>query len=325
LDKDENPAKPGIRTPWHWCKDAAVHWIARGLHKLLWAKPGLRRQFQRKGLHVLPANFYSNIPSQDELDASFEYTESQPPYLLPGLFNAAEMKAHLNALIPHSAEFEPPQLGDEATCETYFWGNSQFIASDAMAYYAHVRQAKPKRVVEVGSGFSSLIALQALQRNGFGELICIEPYPRPFIVKLAEQGKLRLIRKPVQTIAAQEFDALLGDGDILFIDSTHTVKSGSDCMHLYLRVLPQLSRQLLIHVHDVFLPFGMPKHWAITHHIHWTEQHLLLALTIGNPRFKWLFGSAYHEHTHPTELTQLMHGRSVAGGSSVWLRHVPGG
>ncbi len=102
--------------------------------------------------------------------------------------------------------------------------------SDAMSYYSIIRHLRPKKVLEIGSGFSSLIALEALQKNGTGSLTCIEPFPREFLKK---NTAIDLVQKPAQEITAQYINDTLDNGDILCIDSTHTVKHGSDCLHLY--------------------------------------------------------------------------------------------
>jgi hypothetical protein len=109
---------------------------------------------------------------------------------------------------------------------------------------------------------------------------------------------------------------------VLFIDSTHTVKTGGDCVHIYLRLLPALRREVLVHAHDIFLPHGMPRDWLMRHY-YWTEQYLLLALLTDNPRARVLYGSAYHERYNPGPLTELMGGKYGAGGGSLWFRYRP--
>ena len=190
-----------------------------------------------------------------------------------------------------------------------------------MAYYAYIRRIRPQTVLEIGSGISSLIALEGLRKNGSGKLICIEPFPRPFITTLGNEGGLGLQTLRAQELTAAKLNSILEDNDILFIDSTHTVKKGSDCLHIYLRILPQINKKILVHVHDIFLPFGMPQKWLIDHQIYWTEQYLLLALLIDNPRAKLLFGSAFHTHFNADLLSQFMHGRADGGGCSFWFEY----
>jgi len=280
-----------------------------------------RERLQEHGLNLSPVNYYSNTPSISEVLESYEYKDSHPPYLDSGIFDQNKLREELGELIPFSADFTPAEKGCEKTCRSYFWKNSQFSYSDAMSYYAYIRRIRPKAVVEIGSGFSSLIAVEALRKNGSGHLTCIEPFPRPFITSLGIEGALLLQAVPAQDITAVTLNSMLEDGDILFIDSTHTVKTGSDCLHIFLRLLPKITKRIFVHVHDIFLPFGFPQSWMIDHQYYWTEQYLLLALLIDNPRARLLFGSAYHKHFNPDLLSQFMHGSYAAGGASVWFEY----
>lgn len=289
------------------------------MHGLLWADQQERERIQKNGMHLIPSNFYSSIPSIAEIQSSYEYTEEAPPYLDPRIFNEERLRKELVALSEFSADFEPPMEGDEETCRSFFWKNSQFSYCDAMSLYAYVRRQKPKTIVEIGSGFSSLASLAALDANGTGRLKCVEPYPRPFISALAEEDKLDLLQVHAQHLTAEMLNEMLDDGDILFIDSTHTVKTGSDCLHIYLRLLPKITKKILVHVHDIFLPFGMPKRWLLENHIYWTEQYLLLAWMTDNPKVSVKFGSAYHKHFNPDLGEGFMHGRHKVGGGSFWL------
>jgi hypothetical protein len=120
------------------------------------------------------------------------------------------------------------------------------------------------------------------------------------------------------------FNDNLKDGDVLFIDSTHTVKHDSDCLYIYLNVLPRLTVNLTIHAHDIFLPRTLPRNYLRDLHIYWTEQYLLMAYLIDNPRCKVLYGSQYHSHRNAQRLSALMHGRSLPGGGSFWFSQACG-
>lgn len=291
------------------------------IRKLIGADKEQREKLQALGLNVVPANYYSDIPSIADVLNSFEYADSSVPYLNEAIFDKNVLRKELLELIEFAEEFNPPENGEEEGCSRYFWKNCMFSYSDAMSYYAYIRRIKPKAVVEIGSGFSSLIAFEALKKNGHGELKCIEPFPRPFITEYGSAGVIDLHKVPAQDITPEMLNSMLSDGDILFIDSTHTVKIGSDCLHIYLRLLPHIHKKIYVHVHDIFLPFGFPQNWALEHHYYWTEQYLLYAWMLDNPRVRVLFGSAYHHHFNPDLLDSLMHGRFPRGGSSLWLEY----
>lgn len=279
---------------------------ARRLLAVLRGRPDLLRLTQEAGVNIVPATFYANTPTLADIETSFEYKGDEPPYLNPDVFDPDRMKTWLADLIPYARDFQPP---------ADFWNNGQFSFSDASCYYAMLRLLRPWHVVEIGSGFSTQVALRAIEDNGAGDITCIEPFPRPF---------LRLMPIDLRELRAQDvtdLNLLLQDGDVLFIDSTHTVKTGSDCMHIYLRLLPKVRKRIYLHVHDVFLPFGIPREWAEKLHIHWTEQHLLFAWLLDNPRAKVLYGSAYHGHFNSDLLESLMHGRHRPGGSSIWIEY----
>lgn len=276
-----------------------------------------RRVFNSLGVHVIPANFYSVVPSFDEIDESFEYAGGDPPYDDPSVFDLGTLDATLEALMPFAAEFDPPTEGDRETPGGFFWANPAFSFSDAMSYYAFLRLWKPQTVVEVGSGFSTLVASEAVRANGFGRILCVEPFPKSWLADVP--GVDQVFETPVQSLDASWFNERLSDGDVFFIDSTHTVKTGSDCAHLYLRVLPALTSRLLIHAHDIFLPHGYPRNWLEERAIYWNEQYVLYALLLGNPRLRVLFGSSYLRHHRPEALDAVMHGRAEAGGGSLWF------
>jgi hypothetical protein len=164
--------------------------------------------------------------------------------------------------------------------------------------------------------FSTFVALQAIERNGKGRISCIEPFPRPWLRKL-EQG-VTIHRQRVQAFDAGFFNGQLRDSDILFIDSTHTVKAGSDCLHLYLRILPELTSKIAVHAHDIHLPFPLPRRHA-EQQIYWTEQYLLYAYLLHNPIAKVVFGSRYHHAYNRASLHKLMRDRYPSGGGSFWF------
>ena len=292
------------------------------MSQLLWGCQEDRSKLQDLGMNIIPVNFYSNIPSISETLNSFEYSEVFP-YLDSKIFDQNLLQEEIRSLEQFGSTWAPDELGDPETCTRYFARNGQFENTDAISYYAYLKRLKPKTVVEIGSGFSSLIALQALRENGSGQLICIDPFPRPFIKQLAESGDLELLEKKIQDVTIMTIDGLLEDGDFLFIDSTHTVKTGSDCPHIYLRLIPQITSNIIIHVHDIFLPDGMPQKWIIDLQIYWTEQYLLLALLIDNPKTRVLFATHYNTLINSDLLAKCLPAKptGVVTGGSFWFSY----
>jgi len=293
--------------------------LVSAARQLVWAKMAVRRDLENTGVKVVPCNFYSSVPSITEIENSFEYSSVQPPYAASPVFGLPETSRDLlETLTGYSSEFQPAEEGSEESPVGFFWKNSQFSYSDAMSYFAFLRHLKPKRVVEIGAGFSTLVAMDAIAKNGTGEITCVEPFPRAFLEKT---DKILLKKMPAQEITVEWLNSYLCDGDVLFIDSTHTVKTGSDCLHIYLRLLPYLKHDVYVHAHDIYLPFGMPKDWLLDQHIYWTEQYLLLAFLLDNPKTEFLFGSSYHKWANEKLLSEFMHGRAMPGGGSFWFRY----
>ena len=129
----------------------------------------------------------------------------------------------------------------------------------------------------------------------------------------------KLVRERAQDIDPSFFNSRLSDGDILFIDSTHTVKHGSDCLHIYLQVLPKLTVDVTIHAHDIYLPLPQPAQNMLDRQIYWTEQYLLYAYLIGNDRTGVDYGSTWHMQENADALRSFMCGRYPPGGASLWF------
>jgi Methyltransferase domain len=213
--------------------DKEISLVGPILQRLMWADKETKAKIQNFGVNVLPINFYSNTPSLEEIESSYEYTTVEPPYFNAQIFEQGKFRQTLGEILEFSTEFNPPIDGDEENCRRFFWNNSQFSYSDAMSYYCFVRLVRPPTIVEIGSGFSTLVALEAIEKTRTGAIHCIEPFPREF---LQRDDRITLHTVKAQDIHPEFVNDILQDNDILFIDSTHTVKTGSDCLHIYLRL-----------------------------------------------------------------------------------------
>lgn len=152
------------------------------------------------------------------------------------------------------------------------------------------------------------------------EFVCVDPYPRSFIDEMHQHKYLRLLETGVELLPVSFFSDLQ-ENDILFIDSSHVSKTGSDVNYLFFEVLPSLSPGVLIHIHDVFLPFDYPIAWVLDSGISWNEQYILQAFMMYSKDFEVLFGSAFCEYAYPNQL-EIAWGRKVCHGSSFWIRRI---
>lgn len=202
----------------------------------------------------------------------------------------------------------------------YYEHNSQFRWMDSRSLFCLLRIIRPRRLVEVGSGYSSLLIDDVNRRflGGSLDLTCIEPFPRPFLEKGAAAGNYRLLKHRVQDVDPAIFTGLRS-GDVLFVDSSHVCKTGSDVTYLFLQVLPLLAPGVYIHVHDIFLPDDYPEEWVVRENRSWNEQYLLQALLIGNAQFEVIFGSNFAHWRFP-ELVSLASRQPSHEGGSFWIR-----
>ena len=291
-------------------KEIANSYFYKGKDRLL--------ELENIGLQVIPFTFYSPIPSVSDIEEGWE-TQNFHPFFEPEIYDNDDMMEFLtSALMPYSDEFNPKKEGKEGDGD-FYWNNPSFSHSDALSLYCFVRHLKPKRVLEIGGGFSTLVIDQAIKKNGSGEIWEVEPYPKQFLKKLTTIS--RFYENPVQKIPLTLFDELK-TGDILFIDSTHTVKASSDCTFIYLKGLKRLKEGVFIHSHDIFLPNSIPIHWNIKLHIYWTEHYLLQALLIENPRYRVIYGSNYHRIFNKELLDKFMNGKAHSLGGSFWYIRV---
>jgi hypothetical protein len=185
-----------------------------------------------------------------------------------------------------------------------------------MAYYAMVRTRKPRTIVEIGSGWQTRVAQMACERNGMGRIICIEPEPNIFLE--AVRG-VEVVKRRTQDLETEFFHSMLRDGDMLFVNSTHTVKHDGDCLHIYLRILPAIEAAVSVQIHNIYLPETLPLNEMRDEQIFWNEQYLLYAYLSSKPRARVIYGSRYHLRYNSGALNRFMCGRYRAGGASFWF------
>lgn len=236
-------------------------------------------------------------------------------------FNETEQRRWLTEILPrHLPKYDyPDELPLGADECAFFTRNSQFSWLDSRTLFSTLRELHPQRMIEIGSGFSSLLAADVNRRflGGKLELTCIEPYPRPFL-RQGVRGISRLIESRVQDVPLATFADLEAD-DILFIDSSHVSKTGSDVNFIYFEILPRLRPGVIVHIHDIFFPHDYPKHWVLDLGIHWNEQYLVRAMLMDSQGFEVLFGCAYVLDRFPDLVRQVL-GGDLYGGGSLWLR-----
>ncbi len=201
--------------------------------------------------------------------------------------------------------------------------NPFFSGLDSRMHFALLRLLQPRRVIEVGSGHSSLLTADVNARflDGRAHVTCIDPTPQAQVHRnlRTTPGISTVIERHVEHVGLEPFLAL-ESGDLLFIDSSHVVKTGNDVAFLYLQVLPRLAAGVVIHMHDIFLPDEYPEPWVLREQRSWNEQYLVQALLVDSKGFRVLFGS--HGASLFLSADVVATFGQVVGGGSFWIQRV---
>ena len=286
----------------------------------------LRKTFplwERLGFHVTPNHFYQPIPDTRTVREEWWRQHSE----LPGLdMREAAQLEFLDETSTHfKKEYDAFPHERTGVPHQYFLHNDQFGGVDGQVLYSMIRYLKPARIYEIGSGNSTYLSAQAIRKNteeggGAAELVAFEPYPNE-VLRAGFPGLSRLVMTKIQDVPLAEFDKL-GEGDILFIDSSHVLKIGSDVQYEYLEILPRLRKGVVIHIHDIFMPAEYPRKWVMEDRRFWTEQYLLQAFLAFNDHFEVVWGASYMHLRHPDKLTAAFasYDRHVHWPGSFWLQ-----
>lgn len=262
--------------------------------------------WKRFGVEIVPDHFYYPVPNIKKLPNGF----FEKQYSCIGIdWRIADQLNQINTLKEYIYELPVD------------FGLKMISALDCSIYYALIRYYKPKKIVEVGCGETTRIAAKACLKNGRQhpcKLVGIEPYPSPEISK-GFAGFSRLIQKEVQHVELKEFT----DCDILFIDSSHVVKAGSDVVTEILEILPRLKKGTLVHFHDIFMPKEYIR-WFPDHRLFFTEQYLLQAFLMYNNSFRVFWASNYMMINQKKRLEILFekHMQQDYPVSSFWIQRV---
>ena len=280
----------------------------------LWAK-GRRRLiykifqklfqfFQKRGIHITANHYYSPIPDTRTLTNNVFLKQTK----LIGIDINEKRQLELLTIFENNYKKEFDKFPRDKTKipYQYYTNNGMFRGVDAETLYSMIRYFKPKRIIEIGSGFSTFCSAQAILKNKEEdqeiecELISIEPYPME-IIRKGFPGLSKLIQKKIQDVDLSEFKKL-NENDILFIDTSHVLKIGGDVQYEYLEILPSLNKGVIVHIHDILLPTEYPRHFVFNLFRFWSEQYLLQAFLIYNDSFDVLWMAKYMSLKHKKRL-----------------------
>ena len=266
-----------------------------------------------------PGHFYSPIPNLDWVEANIETLFPENPILGSDVdINEQTQKELLCNFSKYVEDFKfPEEKSDEFR---YYYKNGMFGYSSGLMLFCMIRYFNPKRIFEIGSGHTSALMLDMNERfmNHQMSLVFIEPYTDRLnnLIKDKDKDSCSIFEKPAQDLMASYFEQL-EENDILFIDSSHVSKIGSDVNHILFNILPALKPGVIIHFHDIYWPFEYPKDWVLAGRA-WNEAYLLRAFLQYNNQFEIIhFGQylcRYHSKFY-LEQTGIDH-----SGGSIWLR-----
>lgn len=270
---------------------------------------------------VPPGHFYSPIPSLDEVQRDEAKIFQSFPSNIMGLeLHEEEQLKLLNEFVVYYKEM--PFQPEKHEGLRYYYENGAYSYSDAILLHCMIRHLRPRRIIEVGSGYSSCMMLDTNELF-FGGSIAntfIEPYPELFmsLIKDTDKSNIKIIPSRLQDVDLGEFEMLQAN-DILFIDSTHVSKINSDVNRIFFDILPRLSPGVYVHFHDIFFPFEYPKDW-VYEGIAWNEAYLLRAFLQYNNKFRIVLMNTFMEHFHESFFQQKMPMCLKNTGGSIWIR-----
>jgi hypothetical protein len=266
-------------------------------------------------------HYYSPIPALDEIRRDEkEIFRSEPPDLV-GVDLARESQfALLQIFKDYYKDLRfPDQRGPGFR---YYYDNPSYSYSDAIFLYSMIRHVKPRRIIEIGSGHSSCATLDVNDQFFAGAISCtfIEPYPALLqsLIRPEDFGRIQIIPTRLQDVDLRLFGQLSAN-DILFVDSTHVSKTGSDVNRIFFEILPSLASGVYIHFHDVFFPFEYPKEWVYEGRA-WNEIYTLRAFLQYNSAFEIVAFNTFLMHEHRQFFADHMPLCLKNPGGSIWLR-----
>lgn len=270
-----------------------------------------------------PGHFYSSIVSKDIVKKNekriFEINSNQ----ISGI-NLNEEKQLILLEDIKDMYITIPFSSHKNEDFRYYFENNYYSYSDAIFLHLLIRHFKPKQIIEIGSGYSSAVMLDTNEMyfNNSIKISFIEPYPNRLfsLCKIIDKTSNTFITECVENIDLSIFN-LLNENDILFIDSTHVSKTGSDVNFILFEILPRLKQGVLIHFHDIFYPFEYPKSWVLEQNgFCWNEDYILKAFLMYNNEFEIILFNTFLEHFYENWFLENMPNCLKNRGGSIWLR-----
>ncbi|WP_372629541.1 class I SAM-dependent methyltransferase [Cohnella sp.] len=278
--------------------------------------------FEVYGGAYAPGHFYSPVPDVKKVIEERENIFRQANTDLPGI--NIDIKKQVELLRALSVYYSSLPWGHSDKQLRFTFNNRLFCETDSLILFSLLRHLQPKRIIEVGGGYTTALMLDVrdIFTNVEFDLKTIEPYPDRLNSLLGgtTQDCFELIQKPVQGVDLSCFDKLQS-GDILFVDSSHVSKVGSDVNYILFEIIPRLKEGVYIHFHDIFFPFEYPENW-IAKGRYWNEAYLLRAFLQFNQNYQIVFWNDMAHKLFKDEMESMMPLSVKNSGGSLWLQKV---
>ena len=259
--------------------------------------------FQGFGINVIPDHFYSSIPNIKELKNSQSWRK---PYSLIDI-NGTDLEKQLQWVKTCCSEKNQEIMKSKdihfLSCQENEYG---FGKIEADFLYSFISRFQPQKIIQIGCGVSTKTILMATQdKNYKADITCIEPYPTPYLIERSRSSEINLIAEKAQEVS---LDLLtnIGENDLFFVDSTHTVKPGSEVNRIILEVLPRLKKGTFVHFHDIYFPYDYHPEILTKQIYFWNESILLQAYLTNNPKYEIKASMSMLHYYKQEELKQLL-------------------
>jgi hypothetical protein len=257
---------------------------------------------QKIGVDILPRHFYSQVPDIAELQKDLYW---KLPFEMIGV-RGMELKGQIqfiNQICSGVNNADLNKVHENAIAENGEGGGYGPIEAEFL--FCFVKKIKPAKVIQVGCGVSTAIILRAAQSAGYSpRIVCVEPFPTPYLMQLEKKGLIKLIKEKAQKVE-EELLLDLSSNDLFFVDSTHTVKAGSEVNKIILQVLPKMPAGVWVHFHDIVFPYDYTRNLLNGDLFFWGESTLLHAFLINNDRFAVKLCQSFIHYNSPESLKSV--------------------
>jgi hypothetical protein len=257
---------------------------------------------QRFGVDILPRHFYSGIPSVKELRDSDGWKMPSSMIGVAGSELDPQLALLRELCLPLRHRLFQGGIHEHACREN---GEPGYGVVESDVLFCFIYAKRPKRIIQLGCGVATAVMLLAAKEAGYTpEVVCVDPYPTPYLIGAAKQGLIKL-----EAVKAQDIDLQiltdLNAGDLLFIDTTHAVKPNSEVNRLVLEVLPRIPESCFVHVHDIYFPYDYMS-TLLTTVFFTSESTLVHAFLIGNSRYSIAMSLSMLHHGRQREMQDVL-------------------